>query len=117
MKFEETLGLVNVILYLVHAVVFSILGYRQNKSAGIKSTVLVLVFLLVLFFISLQVGGLIAQMLIFFTNGEEMTSKLKAIHDTIALSIATLIESPIWFIFLKKKKKQNETENDSPNSP
>lgn len=104
MQLEETLGLINVVLYIVHALVFSILGYRQYKSAGIKSSVLVVVFLFVLFFVSLQVGGFIAQVLLLAKGENEMTSRLKAIHDTVVISLATFIETPIWFIFLKKKK-------------
>jgi len=114
LKTEEILGLVNVIFYIAHIAVFSVLGYRQNKKHGIKSTFLILIFLLVLFFVSLQIGGFIAQ--IFFI-GKQLTSKLKAIHDTLTIVIATLAESPVWFIFLKKKDKQtNETQNDSPYS-
>ncbi len=103
MQLEEILGLINVILYMVHTFVFIILGYRQYKSAGIKSSVLILVFLLVIFFVSLQIGGFIAQMLL-LESKEEMTLRLQAIHDTIVILAATFIELPIWFIFLKKKK-------------
>ncbi len=113
MKTEEIFGLVNVIFYAVHIVVFSTLGYRQAKDNGVKSLVLILIFLFVLFFISLQIGGFIAQ--IFFI-GKEMTAKTKAIHDTIVIITATLIELPVWFTFLKKKGRKNEAENDSFNS-
>ncbi|MEN3037764.1 MAG: hypothetical protein ABDI07_01195 [Candidatus Kryptonium sp.] len=61
MKTEEILGLVNVIFYIAHIIVFSILGYRHNKKGGLKSASLILIFLFVLLFISLQVGGLLAQ--------------------------------------------------------
>lgn len=115
MKTEEILGLVNVIFYIAHIVVFGVLGYRQNKKRGVRATFLVLIFLVVLFFVSLQIGGFIAQ--IFFI-GRELTSKIKAIYDTLVIAIATLIESPIWFIFLKNKdnKQVNEKENDSSHS-
>jgi len=115
LKTEEILGLVNVIFYAVHIVVFSTLGYKQGKANGVKSVILILIFLLVLFFVSIQVGGFIAQ--IFFI-GKEMTSKLKSIHDTLVIIIATVIELPIWFTFFKKKRKhEDETENDSFDSP
>ena len=68
----EILWLVNGIFYAVHIVVFSTLGYKQGKANGVKSVILILIFLLVLFFVSIQVGGFIAQ--IFFI-GKEMTSK------------------------------------------
>ncbi len=113
MKTEEILGLVNVIFYLLHILIFTILAYRQNKSGGIKSAFLILIFLFVIFFIALQVGGFIAGV---FFIGKEMTSKLKAIHDTVVISISTIIESPIWFIFLKRKKGQDETKNNSTDS-
>jgi hypothetical protein len=113
LKTEEILGLVNVIFYTLHIVIFTILAYRQNKNGGIKSALLVLIFLFVLFFIALQVGGFIAGA---FFIGKEMTSKLKAIHDTLVIFISTIIESPVWFIFLKRKKEQDETENNSTNS-
>jgi len=46
-----------------------------------------------------------------------MTARLKAIHDTLSIMIGTIIETPIWFVFLKKKKeKADETTNDSTNS-
>ncbi len=46
-----------------------------------------------------------------------MTTRLKAIHDTLSITIGTIIETPIWFAFLKKKKeKADETTNDSTNS-
>lgn len=115
MKTEEILGFVNVIFYAAHIVVFSTLGYKQGKTKGAKSVILILIFLLVLFFVSIQIGGFIAQ--IFFI-GKEMTSKLKSIHDTLVIAIATAIELPIWFTFLKKKEKHgNETKNDSFDSP
>ncbi|MCS7229232.1 MAG: hypothetical protein RMJ81_04915 [Candidatus Kryptonium sp.] len=115
MKTEEILGLVNVIFYIAHIVVFSVLGYRHNKKGGLKSAFLILIFLFVLFFVALQVGGFLAQ---FFFIGREMTTKLKALHDTIVITIATVIQSPIWFIFLKKKAKNGgETENSSIDSP
>ncbi len=113
LKFEEILGLVNVVLYLVHVTVFTILAYRQNKSGGIKSSVLVLIFLLVLFFVSLQVGGFIADVILI---GKEMTSKLKAIRDTSVIFLAIIIESPVWFVFLKRKKEKDETKDDSVDS-
>ncbi len=104
MQLEETLGLIITLLYMVHFFIFVVIGYGQYKNAGVKSGVLVVVFLFVLFFVSLQVGGFIAQFFLLAKDVEEMTPKLKAIHDTIVISLATLIELPIWFIFLKKKK-------------
>jgi TRAP-type C4-dicarboxylate transport system permease small subunit len=104
MRLEETLGLIITLLYMVHFFVFAILSYRQYKNAGVKSSVLVIVFLFILFFVALQVGGFIAQIFILAKGKDSMTLRLKAIYDTIAISLATLIELPIWLIFLKKKK-------------
>jgi len=44
LKTEEILGLVNVIFYAVHIVVFSTLGYKQGKANGVKSVILILIF-------------------------------------------------------------------------
>jgi len=113
-KSKEILGLVNVFLYLAHVIVFSILGYRQSKKGGLKSTVLIIVFLSVIFFVSLQIGGFLADLFLLSLEGKETTLNLKPVRDTMSLSIATLIELPLWFIFLKRggmgKQKGNMDE-------
>ncbi len=114
MKLEELLGFINALFYLLHFIIFFIITRSKYKASGLNSAVLLLFFLLIIFFVSLQIGSFLAQLPLL---GKDMTTKLKAMHDTLSITLGTLIETPIWLAFLKKKKeKTNETTNDSINS-
>jgi hypothetical protein len=114
LKLEELLGLINVLFYLLHFTIFFIITRSKYKTGGLNSALLILFFLLIIFFISLQIGSFLGQLPLL---GKDMTARLKAIHDTLSIMIGTIIETPIWFVFLKKKKeKADETTNDSTNS-